>query len=207
MPLGDMFGAMFFFLLFLAAVTSSLSMLQPGIAFLEESLGIGRKQSVAMLGLLTAVGSLFVVYFSKDVKALDTLDFWVGTLLLFVLATIEIILFGWVIGLEKSWKEAHRGAELRIPAIFKPIMKFVSPIYLLGIFVLWVLFNVFGWDPNTGKFIPTAYVLDLIGSETHPPNTVARVCFALIAIVAGFLIVATSAAAKRWTAQTKGGAK
>ena len=43
---GEIFGFLFFFLLFLAAVTSSLSMLQPGIAFLEESLNINRKQSV-----------------------------------------------------------------------------------------------------------------------------------------------------------------
>ena len=38
MPLGHFFGAMWFGLLFLAAVTSSLSMLQPAIAFLEGRL-------------------------------------------------------------------------------------------------------------------------------------------------------------------------
>jgi len=66
LPLAWLFGWMFFFLLFLAAITSSLSMLQPGIAFLEEGLGIGRKQSVALLGFITAIGCAFVVYFSKD---------------------------------------------------------------------------------------------------------------------------------------------
>ena len=97
MPAGQVFATIFFILLFLAAITSSLSMLQPGIAFLEEGLGLKRKASVALLGLVTAIGSLFVWYFSKDLKALDTLDFWVGTLLIFIQATILIIIFGWTV--------------------------------------------------------------------------------------------------------------
>jgi NSS family neurotransmitter:Na+ symporter len=45
MPLGAFFGGAFFFMLFLAAITSSISMLQPGIAFLEEAMNVGRKVS------------------------------------------------------------------------------------------------------------------------------------------------------------------
>jgi SNF family Na+-dependent transporter len=206
MPAGAFFGALFFFLLFLAAVTSSLSMLQPGIAFLEEAFAISRKQSVAILGMVTSVGCLFVVYFSKDVKALDTFDFWVGTLLLFVLATIEIILFAWVLGIDKAWKEAHKGAELRIPMFFKPIMKYICPLYLLIIFGLWIMFNVLGWDPGTGEFNRTGYVLDLLGSEDQAASPVARLCFGLIAVLTVFLMVATAAAAKRWKLNSKGDA-
>ena len=198
MPFPGFFGGMFFFLLFLAAITSSLSMLQPGIAFLEEGLGLNRKQSVAMLGLITAMGCMFVVYFSKDVKALDTIDFWVGTFLIFVLATILIIVFGWVMGIEKGWKEAHHGALIRIPSIYKFIIKYVSPLYLLTIFVLWVLFNVFGWNPETGAFKPTSYVVDLIGGDGVEPNNVARMSFALIAIMIVFTVIMVYAASKRW---------
>ena len=141
MPLPALFGSAWFFLLFLAAITSSLSMLQPGLAFLEESLGLDRKKSVALLGAVTGLGCLFVVYYSKDLKALDTLDFWAGTFLIFIMATILILVFGWHMGLQKGWEEAHEGAEVRIPALFKPVMKFVSPLYLLVIFALWILFN------------------------------------------------------------------
>jgi hypothetical protein len=89
------------------------------------------------------LGCLFVVYFSKDFKALDTIDFWVGTFLIFIMATIILICFGWVLGIEKSWAEAHRGADLRLPRFFKPIFKYISPLYLLTIFAFWVLFQVF----------------------------------------------------------------
>jgi NSS family neurotransmitter:Na+ symporter len=195
MPAPEFFGAAWFFLLFLAAITSSLSMLQPGIAFLEEGLGLNRKQSVSLLGLMTSMGCLFVVYFSKDLKALDTIDFWVGTFLIFVLATVLIIVFGWVLGIEKGWQEAHKGASMRIPSFFKPIIKYVCPLYLLTIFSFWVLFNVFGWQPSTGKFEPTSYVTDLVGTNSSP---VARMSVGLIVLVILFFIITTAAAGRRW---------
>ncbi len=137
MIFGQLVGFLFFFLLFLAAITSSLSMLQPAIALLEEGLGLKRKASVAMLGFITAVGAAFVVWFSKDLIALDTLDFWVGTFAIYVLAGFQVVLFGWVLGVKRGFEELGRGAEIRIPAVFKFIIKYVSPVYLLTVFGFW----------------------------------------------------------------------
>lgn len=137
MPAGNLFGFLWFFMLFLAAITSSLSMLQPVIAFLEEGLNVGRRASVAVLGLITVLGSFFVIYFSKNLVALDTMDFWVGTALIFVLATVEVILFGWVFGAKKGYDAANEGAEMRMPRVFPFIIKYVSPLYLLTVFVFW----------------------------------------------------------------------
>ncbi len=205
---GQFFGFVFFFLLFLAAVTSSLSMLQPGIAFLEEGLGINRKQSVSLLGMVTALGCLFVVYFSKDVKALDTMDFWVGTFLIFVLATIQIVIFGWVVGIDRGWQLAHQGAEMHIPNFFKVVIKFICPLFLIIIFICWVATNVFGYNFSTGEFKLSGYVLDLVGSEEQPANNVARASMALILIVAAFIAALIAQAGKRWAKleKAKGGA-
>jgi SNF family Na+-dependent transporter len=199
MPFPAFFGTVWFFLLFLAAITSSLSMLQPGVAFLEEALDLNRKQSISLLGALTALGTLFVVYFSKDMKALDTIDFWVGTFLIFVMATILIIVFGWVLGIEKGWAEAHRGAEIRIPNIFKFIIKYVSPAYLFIIFAFWILFNVFGWDWKTNEFKPTGYVLDLLGSADQPPDPVARWSLLVILAFIGLTFWGVHVGGKKWT--------
>lgn len=185
MALGELFGFLFFFLLFLAAVTSSLSMLQPGIAFLEEAMKINRKQSVALLGLITAIGCGFVVYFSKDAKALDTMDFWVGTFLIFVLATVQIIVFGWILGVDKGLKLADTGASIRIPRFFKFIMKYVSPTLLLVIFGMWIAANVFGVDLNTGEAHYSNYIIDLF----IEPNIVAQLSVGLIALVAALFTI------------------
>jgi SNF family Na+-dependent transporter len=197
MPAGQLFASIFFLLLFLAAITSSLSMLQPGIAFLEEGLGINRRASVALLGLVTAIGTMFVWYFSGGLKALDTIDFWVGTVMLFVQATILIIIFGWVVGVEKGWQIAHEGAEMRIPNAFKFIIKYVTPAFLVGIFVMFVLQNVFGWNFSfaDAKFEPTGYMKDLIGDT---PNPAARLSVGLIIIMTLFSLLLVNIAGKVW---------
>ena len=139
---GQFFGFIWFFMLFLAAMCSSLSMLQPAIAFLEESLKIGRRASCAILGLITVPGCLFVIYFSKGLTALGTIDFWVGSLLVFILATIEVFLFAWVFGAERGAAYAAEGAQMRLPRIFSFTIRYISPAYLLIVFALWAYHNV-----------------------------------------------------------------
>ncbi len=192
MPFGAVFGFLFFFLLFLAAVTSSLSMLQPGIAFVEEVLHIGRKQSVAMLGLITAGGSGFVVYFSKDLKALDTLDFWVGTFLIFLLASAQILAFSWGMGVDRGLNEARVGSAIAIPRIFRPIMLWICPLFLLSVFLLWVVENLFGFNLAGGPPEMSSYIRDLIVE----PNPVAWFSVTLVVVFglfSGLLIARASA--------------
>jgi SNF family Na+-dependent transporter len=188
MPFGAFFGGAFFFMLFLAAITSSISMLQPGIAFLEESLNVGRKVSVALLGLLTTFGTGLVVYFTEGLKALDTLDFWIGTLLIFVLATVQIIVFGWHWGIDRGFQEMHQGASIRVPAIFRPIIKWICPGFLLLIFAMWLLKEIFGFDLTTFKAGEVStYVTDLVSAKPSLPAqlslTMAVAIFVFFALI------------------------
>ncbi|MDD5356473.1 MAG: sodium:calcium symporter, partial [Candidatus Omnitrophica bacterium] len=50
---------------------------------------------------------------------------------------VEAILFGWVFGIDKAWEEIHHGADLRIPRIYKFIIKYVTPTFLLTILCWW----------------------------------------------------------------------
>jgi SNF family Na+-dependent transporter len=197
MPAGAFFGGAFFFMLFLAAVTSSISMLQPGIAFVEEVLNVGRKASVAILGMLTTFGTGFVLYFTADLKALDTLDFWVGTFLIFLLATIQIIVFGWVWGIDRGFKEMNHGATFPVPAFFRPIIKWICPGFLLTIFAMWLLKEIFGFDLATGKAgAISGYVTDLVGSKSSIAAQLSIVLVAGIFVFFG-LMTARSKAYKR----------
>jgi len=180
MPLGRLVGTTFFFLLFLAGVTSSLSMLQPAIALLEEGLHIGRRTSVAILGFITLIGTLFVVYFSKDLVALDTMDFWVGSFCIFVLATFQAILFGWVLGVDRGMLEINRGSSLRVPRIVGVMLKYVAPVYMIGILVFWL-------HEQSGSYI-----------ESLGSNRVAQFTIAFIGIVAIFFALLINQSVKRW---------
>ncbi len=134
-PLGNFIGAVWFFMLFLAAITSSLSMYQPAVALLKESLGVSHGQATAGVAALGTLGSLLTLWFTADGAFWSTLDFWIGTLLLFVMAGIQIVAFAWVFGIERGWQEIHGGAAIRIPRVFRFIMKYVAPTYLVVVFV------------------------------------------------------------------------
>ena len=131
---GRFVGAIWFFMLFLAAITSSISMLQPVKAFLEE-LGMTPDRATFALASFTGLGSLGVAWFSSGLLVLDTLDFWVGTFAILILALVQTIIFGWVLGVKRGLEEAHEGSLMRIPRPFGFIIKYVSPVYLMVIIV------------------------------------------------------------------------
>ena len=102
-------------------------MLQPVKTFFEEALGITHGKAIALTSVICGLGSFWVIWFSKDMVALDTMDFWVGTFCIFLLATVQIICFGWVWGSRKGAAELDQGALMKIPRVFLFIMKWVAP--------------------------------------------------------------------------------
>jgi SNF family Na+-dependent transporter len=137
MPFGQFFGFLFFLLLFLAAATSSLSMLQPAIALFEDGLGLKRKGSVLLLGGLMFAASLFVLYFSKGLVAMDTFDFWIANIFIFVSATFMVLMFGWGLGIDKAMSELKQGAQISIPWFIRYLIQYVSPLFLVTILFAW----------------------------------------------------------------------
>ncbi len=137
MPLGALLGFCWFFLLFLAGITSSVSLAQPAVAFLEDEFNINRKRAVSIFGAVTFVLCQPAIFFLGR-GVVDELDFWGGTFFLVLFATIETILFAWVFGMEKAWDEIHRGADLAVPKIYKFIIKYITPLFLLIILGLWL---------------------------------------------------------------------
>lgn len=189
MAFGQFVGFLFFFLLFLAAITSSLSMLQPAIALLEEGLGLKRKASVALLGFITAVGAGFVVWFSKDLMALDTLDFWVGTFAIYLLAAFQVVLFGWVLGVDRGFQELDRGAEIRIPVFFKFVIKYVSPVYLLTVFGFWCYKQFIAGSDDPAAPTRLQQVRD---------NVTVQVAVGFILVVAALFALLIAQSVRRW---------
>ena len=135
-PLGQIFGGMFFFLLFIAGITSSVAMTQPAIAFLEDEFKWKRQKAVkAVFAVLIACSAMVIAFFRFGF--LDELDFWAGTFGLVVFAAIEIVLFSWVFKIKKGWQEMHKGADLKVPRVFKFIMTYITPVYLLVLLGMW----------------------------------------------------------------------
>ncbi len=138
LPTGNLFGALWFLLLFLAGITSSVSLAQPAVAFLKDELGITKRKAAILFIVVTFVLCQPVILFYGN-GVLGELDFWGGTFCLVLFATIETILFGWFFGIDKAWTEMHYGADLRVPRLYRYVIKYVTPIFLLVILAAWFL--------------------------------------------------------------------
>ncbi len=142
-PLGQLFGAMWFLLLFIAGITSSVALTSPAVAFLEDEFQWARAKAVNTVFAVLASCTVLVIAFFRF-GFLDELDFWAGTFGLVVFAAFEIVIFSWVFGVRKGWEQMHLGADLKVPKIFKFILKYVTPVYMLVVLGAWTYQEAIG---------------------------------------------------------------
>jgi neurotransmitter:Na+ symporter, NSS family len=106
---------------------------QPVMAFLEDSFGFTRARAARAFGAALLVLALPCVLF-YGAGAFTEFDFWTGTFSLVVLALAESLVFAWGFGIDRGWEEITRGADLRVPRVFRFVIRFVTPVFLLAIF-------------------------------------------------------------------------
>lgn len=136
LPFPEILGFLWFGLLLLAGITSSVSLSQPAIAFMEDEFNISRNRAVAIFATVAFLLCQFPVFFLKH-GVVDEMDFWGGTFFLVLFATVETLLFGWIFGMENAWKEIHHGADLEIPSFYKFIIKYITPTFLFFVLGMW----------------------------------------------------------------------
>jgi len=138
MHFGAIFAFIWFVMLFLAGATSSVSMLQPAVAFVDDEFNLGRRKATLITLVFCFVAChLTIIGISHGV--MEELDFWGGTFCLVLFGTVEAIVFGWVFGIDRAWRETHYGADITIPKIFKFVIKYVTPTFLLVILSIWTV--------------------------------------------------------------------
>jgi neurotransmitter:Na+ symporter, NSS family len=164
--LGAFAGVAFFGLLFFAGITSSLAMGTPWMGFMQDEFSWSRKASAWSFGLIVLIlGMPTVLFFNEGV--FDEYDYWAGTVSLVVFALAETILFSWVFGLKKGWREITDGADINVPTFYKFVLKWVTPLLLIFVFIgsllapaggdwgaaLGSLFSGGGWELDNGSII------------------------------------------------------
>jgi hypothetical protein len=157
-------------------------MYQPSLAFFEETLGWTRRNATTLMVAICVFASFLVMYYSKGSIFWATIDDWVGTFLIFVLAMVQIIAFSWIFGIDRGWEEAHQGASIRIPGFYKFVMKYLAPAYLLIVFAAFSVKNLPAWIKDVAD------------------EPLRQGALALIAAVTVLLIVCTYVGEKRWRA-------
>ncbi len=158
--IGPLFGFLWFFMLFLAGITSSISIAQPSVAFLEDEFKISRQNSVKIFGAAAFILCQPAIWFVHR-GVLDDLDFWGANFVIVLGATLEIILLAWIFGIDKAWNELHQGSRVRLPRIFKFIIKYVTPACLLTLLGWW--FYCDWWKVITMADVPPENVPYILG--------------------------------------------
>ncbi|RPJ58559.1 MAG: sodium-dependent transporter [Dehalococcoidia bacterium] len=142
MPLGFLFGPLFFVLLAIAALTSTISLLEVPVAYYIDQKGWGRKKAAYIIGavsLLFAIPSALsqgpVPFLSKlpliNRDFLSLWDFIWGNLSLSIGAFMVAIFVGYI------WKSKKAVAEIRISSgfnwapLWEILIKFICPILIL----------------------------------------------------------------------------
>lgn len=137
---GAYLGTIWFLLLFIAGLTSTVSLIHPSLAFFEERIRISRKRAIVTIGVILFLGSCLAL--TKD-YAIDELDFLFSMFSIPLFACIELFVFLRHIGPKKYWEILHEGAHIRIPKIFRFITCWITPVILVGILTSWALTD--GW--------------------------------------------------------------
>ncbi|GEO03092.1 sodium:calcium symporter [Adhaeribacter aerolatus] len=132
--LGALSGVMWFGLLFFAGITSSLAMGTPWMSFLMDEFKWKRESAAWSFGIIVFVlGMPTVLFFNYGV--FDEYDYWSGTVSLVVFAMIESILFAWVFGIDKGMREINAGSDIQVPNIYRFIIKYITPTFILLVFL------------------------------------------------------------------------
>ncbi len=154
-------GVFWFGLLFFAGITSSLAMGTPWMGFMQDEFNVSRKMSAWSFGGVVLLLGLPTVFF-YNYGVFGEYDYWAGTVSLVVFALAESIIFAWVYGIDKGWKEINDGADMKVPYVYKHIIKYVTPVFLLCVF-LGSMFTPVGneWSAALGNlFAGDGWALD-----------------------------------------------
>ncbi|SMD44539.1 Na+-dependent transporter, SNF family [Aquiflexum balticum DSM 16537] len=127
-------GVLWFGLLFFAGITSSLAMGTPWMGFMIDEFGWGNTKGAWSFGAMALIMGLPTVLLYQY-GVFDEYDYWAGTVSLVVFALLEAVLFSWVFGINKGWNEINEGSDIKIPQVYKFIIKYITPLLLLMVFL------------------------------------------------------------------------
>jgi NSS family neurotransmitter:Na+ symporter len=142
MQFGQFIGPLFFILLSVAALSSSISLLEPGVAYLSEENILSRKRSaeiisffVWILGIGSALSFNILSDFSLigDRNFLDSMDFIANQILLPLGGVFIAIFVGWF--MKKSLIEDELGSiNTSLYFLWRFFVKFIAPVCVGYIF-------------------------------------------------------------------------
>ena len=143
MPLGVVVGTLFFALLAVAAVTSSISLLEPPVSYIDEKTDFGRKKIAISIGIAAGVVGILSAYSQGDnmladieifgANIMDAKDFLTNNIIMPLGGLFTALFVGWFVSRKSMMEEL--ALEDKSFRIWYFLVRFVSPVAIGVIFV------------------------------------------------------------------------
>ena len=141
MDFGTIISTSFFILLFFAAITSSISLIEPAITFAIEKFLISRTQATTILGILTWILGLFTVLSFNELSdfkifgmtIFDNIDYMTSKIMLPLGGLLMALFAGYI--MKRAIVLSQLNSNILIASIWLIIIKVFSPILLVIVFI------------------------------------------------------------------------
>lgn len=164
------FGAMFFVLLFVAGISSSISLVESLSAALIDKYRWSRAKTLTGIGIIGFIGSAIFTLPAVIDKGLETngtlgltildlMDHWAFTYGLIGVGLVECILLGWLWGMKGFRENLNKNGGIQLGEWFNVLIRWVVPV-ILSVILIWSLVEefkggpskIYGWDFSMGDF-------------------------------------------------------
>ena len=148
-PIGDVVGCLFFAMVFFAALTSSISIMEAVVSSLMDKFGMSRIKAAAIEGVIGLVAGLVVclgynkLYFELKLpngavgQILDVMDYVSNNIMMPIVAIGTCILIGWILKPKFIIDEVEKsGTKFGRRALFIGMIKVVAPLLLLVLLLM-----------------------------------------------------------------------
>ena len=141
-PGGEVLGAVFFFLLFIAAWTSAVSLVEPGLSWLTESWNISRGAAACIIGGVAWLVGLGTVFSVSDPQSWTVFGRTVFALFDYLSSNVLLPLGGMLIAVFAGWKLPAfvLREELNVEhewfyRLWRFMLRFISPVIIAAVFL------------------------------------------------------------------------
>ena len=151
MPGGAIIGTIFFLMVLLAALTSSISLMETIVSIFQDKFKLGRIPCcVIVIGICLVLGipsslgySLWGEVKLLGMQFLDFFDFISNNIIMPILALGTAIFVGFIIKPKAIIEEVEVSGKFKMKGLFSVVIRFVAPVCILAILISSVL-SAFG---------------------------------------------------------------
>ncbi|MBK5241348.1 sodium-dependent transporter [Clostridium sp.] len=143
-------GFIFFFCLFVAGISSSISMLESFATAALDKFDISRAKLVSIISIVGFCGSACFASYAGFNYILDIVDAYVGNIVIAGLGLVEVILISYIYGTDKLREEANAYSDFGVSKWWDYLLRYFTPL-LLGAVVITNILDLITGLFSSGK--------------------------------------------------------